>query len=64
MYITYIILKDQGITSFVVVGYAKYKLGVKGTKGAMTLYYIGYVEVGNILVLLGTISVTNCDQVI
>jgi hypothetical protein len=26
----------------------------------MTLYHIGYVEVGNILVLLGPISVASC----
>jgi hypothetical protein len=30
----------------------------------MTLYHIGYDEVGNILVLLGTIGVTGCDQAI
>jgi hypothetical protein len=30
----------------------------------MTLYHIGYVEVGSILILLGTIGVTCCDQVV
>jgi hypothetical protein len=28
----------------------------------MTLYHIGYVEVGSILVLLCTIGITGCDQ--
>jgi hypothetical protein len=36
----------------------------KATKGDMTLYHIGYVEVGNILVLLGPIGVIGCDQVV
>jgi hypothetical protein len=35
-----------------------YKLESKGTQGGMTLYHIEYVEVGNILVLLGVIGVT------
>jgi hypothetical protein len=30
----------------------------------MTLYHIGYVEVGNILLLLGIIGVIGCDQVV
>jgi hypothetical protein len=30
----------------------------------MTLYHIGYVEIGNILVFLGKIGVIGCDQVI
>jgi hypothetical protein len=29
----------------------------------MTLYHIGYVEIGNMLVLLGTIGVIGCDKV-
>jgi hypothetical protein len=49
---------------FVSIGYVGYKLGSKGTKGGMTLYDIGYVEVGSILVLLGTIGVIGCDQVV
>jgi hypothetical protein len=49
---------------FVLVGYVGYKLGSKGTKKGMTLYHIGYVEVSNILVLLSTIGVTGCNQVV
>ncbi len=30
----------------------------------MTLYRIGYVEVGNMLVLLGAIGITGWDQVV
>ncbi len=30
----------------------------------MTLYHIGYVEVGNILVLHGIIGVKGCDHVV
>ncbi len=52
------------ISPFVLVRYDGYKLGSKGMKGGMTLYHIGYVEVGNILVLLGVISVTSCDHVV
>jgi hypothetical protein len=64
MYITCIIPKDWGISPFVPIRYVKYKLGSKGTKGGMTLYHIGYVEVGSILVLVGTICVTSCDQIV
>jgi hypothetical protein len=35
--------------------------GSRSTKGGMTLYRIGYVEIGSILVLPGTISATGCD---
>jgi hypothetical protein len=63
-YIIGIIPKDKGIKSFVLVGFVQYKLGSKGTKGGMTLYHIGYVEIGSILVLLGTIGVTSCDHVV
>ncbi len=57
-------LKIEESNPFVLVGYARYKLGSKGTKGGMTLYHIGYVEVGNILVLPSTIGVIGCDQVV
>jgi hypothetical protein len=30
----------------------------------MTLYHIGYVEIGNMLVLPSTIDVIGCDQVV
>jgi hypothetical protein len=58
------LLKIEESNPFVLVGYARYKLGSKGTKGGMTLYHIGYVEVGNILVLPSTIGVIGCDQVV
>ncbi len=45
----------------VLVGYVGYKLGFKGTKRGMTLYHIRYVEVGNTLVLSGTIGLIGCD---
>jgi hypothetical protein len=45
-------------------GYVGYKLKSKGTKGGMTLYHIGYVEVNNKLVLPEIIGVTICDQVV
>jgi hypothetical protein len=35
--------------------------GSKGTKGGMTVYHIGYVEVGNIPVLPSIIGVTSCE---
>jgi hypothetical protein len=63
-YITCIIPKDWGIKSFCSSWIFGYKLGSKGTKGGMTLYHIGYVEISNILILPGTIGVTGCDQVV
>jgi hypothetical protein len=49
---------------FVLIGYDGYKLRSKDTKRGMTLYHIGYVEVGSILVLPGTIGVIGCDQIV
>jgi hypothetical protein len=49
---------------FVLVGYVGYKLGPKCIKGGMTLYHIGYVEVGNILVLSDTIGLIGYDHVV
>jgi hypothetical protein len=63
-YIACIILKIKDSNPFVPVGYARYKLGSKGTKGGMTLYHIRYVEVGNISILHGTIGEIGCDQVV
>jgi len=53
----------KGSNPFLLVGYVGYRL-YKSTKGDMTLYHIRYVEVGNMLVLLGMIGVTSCDQVV
>jgi hypothetical protein len=58
------LLKIKESSPFVPIGYARYKLGFKGIKGGMTLYHIGYVEIGNILVLPGTTSVIGYDQVV
>ncbi len=30
----------------------------------MTLYHVGFIEVGNIPILLGIIVVTGCDHVV
>jgi hypothetical protein len=46
------------------IGYVGYKLKSKGTKGAITLYHIGYVEIGSILVLPDTIGVIGWDQIV
>jgi hypothetical protein len=60
----YNFLKIEESSPFVLIGYARYKQGSKGTKGGMTLYHIGYVEITSILVLLSTICVIGCDQVV
>jgi len=39
-------LKIEGSNPFVPIGYVGYKLRFKGIKGGMTLYHIGYVEIG------------------
>ncbi len=60
-YVTYIVPKYQRIKSFCSSQTCwLYKLGSKGTKGVMTIYYIGYVKVGKTLVLAGTIGVVGC----
>jgi hypothetical protein len=44
------IIDIKGSNPFVPIGYDKYKLRSKVCKGGMTLYHIGYIDVGKTLV--------------